>query len=125
LLVLRDREGGLTLAPTVSINQITLAISGSPGVGETARLDRGFVGSVDLPQSPSPTLIPPDTGFTLYSIRDRDQGQTEIFLHFENFAKALSFDLGSGGVIFDCNAIGQHDAGANRMTAALIGVVID
>jgi hypothetical protein len=125
LLVLRDRIGGFTLSPTVSPNRITLALSGSVGPGEAAHVDRGFVGSVDLPQSPSPTVVPPSSGLSLYSIRDRDLGGTEVFLQFEDFAQALAFDLGSGGVIFNLNAIGQYDAGDNQMTARLIGVVID
>ncbi len=124
LITVLDRTGGMTLTPEVDETGITLAITGSPGPGEVARLDKGFVGSTDLPTHPSPTVVPAE-GAALYCIRDRDDGSTQVHSQYEAFASALLLELGGGAVIADLHARGQYAAGANQMTASLLSVVID
>jgi hypothetical protein len=123
-ILVRDRTGGMTLTPAIAPDEITLAIVGPPATGEVARIDKGFVGSSNLPANPPLTLSAADA-VTLFSIRDRDEGSSLVLAKFADFEKALLVDLAHGAVIFDLEAVGAYEASGNHMTATLIGVVLD
>lgn len=124
LLHIRDRWGGLTLDPTVGAAEIQLAWSGTPGLFETAVIDKGFVGATPLPKDPVPTVVSAE-GFTLFSIFDRDTGQTQIHLEFSEFTDALGLELATGAVIFNFGALGVYTEETNMVSAGLVVVVID
>ncbi len=73
---------------------------------------------------PVPTVVSA-AGFTLFSIFDRDNGQTQIHLEFNDFTDALGLKLATGGVIFNFGALGVYTEETNTVSAGLVVVVID
>jgi len=124
LLAVHDRLGGMTLSPTITPTELTLAISGTPGIGELAVIDRGFVGSILLPTDPVPTIVPA-TGFVLYSIRDRDTGAISVHTTFAAYADALDTAFQSSAVIFNLGALGTYEESTNTLSASLISTIVD
>jgi hypothetical protein len=123
-IIIRDRAEGMTLTPTISATELSLEISGHPAANEVARIDKGFVGSVNLPLHPPLTIGPAD-GTTIFTIRDRDDGSSLVFKKFADFADALADALGNSALIFDLVAVGVYESGGNTLTAKSIGVVLD
>ena len=125
LMIVRDRLGGMTLTPSIDSERIELTLEGSLSLGEVARLDRGFIGSSMLPFDPPPSIEPPDTGAYFWSIRNRLTGEIQMHLNYADYADALLIELGRGAVIFDVNAIGTYNPTTNRITAGLMGIVVN
>ena len=113
LIVIRDRPGGMEVtlevelssasnpcATLVHASRIRFLIDGVPGVGEAARLDRGFAGTSDLPNSIPLTIlaicVDDAEGEYLYSLRNRGTGVTRIFGDVALFGNALEIELGRG-----------------------------
>jgi len=123
LLSIHDRVGPLTVVPTITSTEIQLAISGTPGLFEHAVIDRGFVGLVALPDTPTPTIVPQGL-LGLYSIRHKGTMGTSLYLNFAAFAAALELELGQGSTIFNLGAIGPYDAPTNTTSAKIVSVVV-
>lgn len=123
LLSIHDRAGPLTVTPTIAADRIDLAISGTPGLFEHAIIDRGFVGIVPLPATPTPAIVPEGL-LGLYSIRHKGTMGTSLFLNFAAFAAALELELGQGSTIFNLGAIGPYDGTTNTTSAKIVSVVV-
>ena len=124
LLFVRNLPGGITVTPTSDLNSIDLAISGAEAPGEIAVIDRGFVGSIPLPTSPTPEIH--GTGaLGLYVLRDKTTGQTNLYLGFATFSNALATQVGLGAEVFQVAAIGQYDVPTNVMEASIASIVIE
>lgn len=123
LLSVLDRVGGMTVTPAVSTSEILLAIDGTPGLFEHALILRGFVGSMPLPNTPTPAITALGTTGH-YSIRHKGTHATALFLTFEPFATALETELGQGSVLFNFGAVGLYDAETNGLAAKAISVVV-
>ncbi len=102
LVVVRDRNGGLKLTPTIEVGQlpttpasITLLLERTPTAEEVARVDLGFAGSQDLPPDaplviavlPVPLdqigVIPDEEEVRIFSICRRFDGACFVFRQFK------------------------------------------
>jgi hypothetical protein len=128
LLVVHDRDGGLTVTPTVTANQVLLELSGTPVQGEAAMIDQGFVGETAMasPSAPSivPRLLPLGAGY--YTIRDRTMSNAvTTYFFFDDFTAGLDAKLMAGAVIYNISAVGPYSATFDQISSSIVGVVVD
>jgi hypothetical protein len=123
LVLVFNEDGGFTTTATTSSTEIDVQITGSPTPGEVAVVDRGFVGTVPLPD-PGTSKIVPANGFVLYSICDHATGSIGIYLNFSDFSAALGDLLAQGRQLVLIAAIGDYTDGTSTTSAALAKIVV-
>ena len=124
LMAIHNRAAGFQVHPTATAQAITLDIVGAPGFFEFAVIDKGFVGVTPLPDTPTPSIEPAGP-FGLYFLRDRVTGAVTLDLGFAAFSSKLDGFVGLGAPIYDLGALGQYDAGANRIDASLVVISVN
>ena len=112
-----------TAAPFLSIAADGLILDNqNAGIGERKFIKQGPV-LIDLTGLPSgTTLLPPDTGRTLYSIKSSDS--IRLYSDFAEFVADLSQSLDGASNARSMHAHGQYDAGSNVFTASKIGIFL-
>jgi hypothetical protein len=124
LLLLCDQVGGMTVDATATASSIVLDISGTPGLGEFAIIDQGFVGATPLPTSPSPSVLPAGAA-TLCLLKDKDAGTLVLYSHFDAFSGALASKLAFSGRLALFGALGPYDGAANSLASSVLIAVVD
>jgi len=124
LLLIHDRIGPLTVAPSIQAGSISFALSGTPGLFELAIIDRGFVAPATIPFMPEPTVTAA-AALGVYAIRDRTTGAVAVFLDYQDFLDVLDSDLQGGSTIYNFGALGMYDDMANSLAASLVTVALN
>ncbi len=126
LLFVRNHPGaGLELTVTATAASIQLVTGGTPVAGEEAKVDKGFVGAIALPTSPTPTIEPPDSGPTAYYLCDKVLGETTLYVDFAEFSSALSKAISGGAQVTQITAIGPYDWPTNTIVSALASACVE
>lgn len=124
LLAIQNRPGGFTLETQAGPGAISMEIFGAPAPFEFAHIDKGFVGVLPLPATPSPQIVPAGL-FGLYFLRDRVTGAVRLDLNFANFSSNLDGFLGLGAQVRQLGALGQYSQASNTMNAGIVVVVVE
>lgn len=124
LLLVRDRANGLTVTPTLGASQIDFAFAGAVAGRETAVVDQGFAGQVDV-VAPGISVVPADglLGLGVYVIRDRTLNTVSLYFTFAGFSQALQTALG-GATLHNFGAVGVYDSAQDEIPTALASAVI-
>lgn len=124
LLLIRDRTNGLTVTPTLGPSQIDFAFAGAVAGRETAVVDQGFSGQVDL-VVPGISVVPADGlfGLGIYVIRDRTLNTVALYFTFAGFSQALQTALG-GATLHNFGAVGVYDSAQDELPTALASAVV-
>jgi hypothetical protein len=123
LLVIHDRIGGFDVGISTSSSQIQFTITGTQGATEVALVDQGFAGTIPLPTSPTPTVVP-DAAAVVFSLRDSLTGEITFEDNFADFSTDLSNALQSGRNLHNFTALGGYDQTGNTLTALFASAVI-
>ncbi|MEO1248161.1 MAG: metallophosphoesterase [Pseudomonadota bacterium] len=112
-----------TVAPFQRIDADGLVLDNqNPAIGERKFIKQGPV-LIDLTELPSgTTLLPPDSGRTLYSIKSSDS--IRLYTDFAEFVGDLSLSLDGATAARSLHARGQYDAETNVFTANKIGIFL-
>jgi hypothetical protein len=123
LMLVRNRPAGFTLTAAATATDITLAITGTAGVGEYAIIDQPLVGATPLP--PNPVIQASASGPRYYAIRDKQTGATTLYLLFASFSSDLDHLISLGATIDQVAAVGVYTSGTNTIAAQLAFVVVE
>jgi len=112
-----------TAAPFLSIAADGLVLDNqNTDIGERKFIKQGPV-LIDLTELPSgTTLLPPETGRTLYSIKSSDS--IRLYSDFAEFVADLGQSLDGATLARSMHAHGHYDANSNVFTASKIGVFL-
>ena len=125
LLFVRNRPNiGQNALVTANAQQIQLNLVGPPVFGEFAFVDRGFIGTIPLPNAPTPTINHP-AGTGNYSLRDRTNHTVRVFTRFSDFASALQSDIAMGATLVQLAAIGEYTQLQNSIDTPVATAVVD
>jgi hypothetical protein len=124
LLVIKNRAGGLVADLDSTQTQVSVALSGTLGLGELAIVDKGFIAVQSLAFTPTPTITSANAN-GLFSLIDKVTGSYQIFGTLANLDIALSIKLGQGAELYDLAAIGQFNATTNSLAATVLTVVVN
>ena len=125
LVLIRNRPLGMNVLIQAFPAEIEMGLAGTPGVGEFAILDQGFVGSQDLPFLPTPSLVPSVNGPRFYVLRDKALNTSTLFFTFSAFSAAVENKIGLGADIVQIAAIGHYAPVENRVEAQLASVIVE
>jgi hypothetical protein len=126
LMFVRDHpEEGLELTVTASATSLQLVTSGTPVSGEEAKVDKGFVGAIALPASPTATIVPPDSGPKAYFLCDKVLGETTLYTSFAEFSDALAKAIAGGAQVTQIAAVGPYDWPTNTIVSALASACVE
>jgi Domain of unknown function (DUF4382) len=126
LLFVRNHLGaGFDLTVTASASSIQLVTSGTAVAGEEAKVDKGFVGAIALPASPTPTIEPPAAGPTAYFLCDQVLGETTLYVDFAEFSNALAKAISGGAQVTQITAVGPYDWPTNTIVSALASACVE
>lgn len=126
LMFVRNHAGqGLALSATAAPTSIQLSATGTAVPGEAALVHKGFLGSIKLPESPTPTLQPPASGSTYYLLTDKVMGETVVYTEFAAFSDALAQALAGGAELSQIAAIGPYDWPTNTVVTALASACVE
>jgi hypothetical protein len=126
LLFVRDHPGaGLELTVTATAASIQLVTSGTAVAGEDAKVDKGFLGSIPLPTTPTPTIVPPDSGASAYFLCDLLLGETTLYVDFAEFSDALANAIAGGAQVTQIAAVGAYDWATNTMVSELASACVE
>jgi hypothetical protein len=124
LLSLRDRANGMTLVPQVTATQIVFTLSGTLDVTETAKLDRGLLGSDDLLPTTTQVTVGPGATAVFYSLHDVTAGTLKTFPTFGAFVTAFGDALAGGSTVKDFVAAGSFDVGSGTLSATTVTALV-
>lgn len=124
LLFVRNQPRGCAVALTTGPAQILIGITGLAGPAEKAIIDHGFAGSVSLPTSPTPAIVPV-AGGGVFMLRDKGTGMINAYFTFAAFSTALNNVLTAGADVVTLSATGIYTASTNTIQATLVSVIVN
>ena len=69
-------------------------------------------------------MVPPASGLTFYTIRDKVTGNVTLYLDFALFSNGLGALLAQGATLSQFVAVGPYTAGTNTVEASLASAVV-
>jgi len=125
VLLVRDRTNGMATVVTTSPTAIDFTFSGAQSGLESAVVDQGFAGEVDVsPTGVSIVPKPGTLGFGLYLLHDRTLSTFQVFLTFSGFAQAVDDALTGGATLFNVGSLGVFDDVNDRMPSNWTAITV-